>query len=92
MQDGICDAFNSEMRDELLKETLFLRLNHAREVVACWVADYNLARIHSVLDHQTLAAFAGRITAMGVGSTKPMRSAARLLLPPRKRAIVTRRI
>ena len=41
MQNGICEAFNSKMRDELLNETLFFGLDHAREIVARWVADYN---------------------------------------------------
>jgi putative transposase len=65
MQNGICEAFNSKMRDELLNETLFFGLDHAREVVARWVADYNLARPHSALDYQTPTAFAAQITAMG---------------------------
>ena len=53
------------MRDELLNETLFFGLDHAREIVARWVADYNLARPHSALDYQTPAAFAAQLTAMG---------------------------
>ena len=65
MQNGICEAFNSKMRDELLNETLFFGLDHAREIVARWVADYNLARPHSALDYQTPAAFAAQLTAMG---------------------------
>ena len=34
MQNGICEAFNSKMRDELLNETMFFGLEHARSVVA----------------------------------------------------------
>jgi putative transposase len=34
MQNGICEAFNSKMRDELLNETLFFGLDHARSVIA----------------------------------------------------------
>ena len=31
MQNGICEAFNGRMRDELLNETIFYDLGHARE-------------------------------------------------------------
>ena len=65
MQNGICEAFNSKMRDELLNETLFFSLDHARRVVAEWVADYNAARPHSALGYQTPAAFAAQLAAMG---------------------------
>ena len=34
MQNGNCEAFNGRMRDELLNETLFFDLGHAREAVA----------------------------------------------------------
>jgi putative transposase len=53
------------MRDELLNETLFFGLDHARSVVAEWVADYNAARPHSALGYQTPAGFAAQLTAMG---------------------------
>lgn len=65
MQNGICEAFNSKMRDELLNETLFHGLDHARAVVADWVADYNAERPHSALGYETPAAFAAQLTAMG---------------------------
>ena len=39
MQNGICESFNSKMRDELLNATLFFGLDHAHSVVAAWVAD-----------------------------------------------------
>jgi putative transposase len=39
MQNGICEAFNGRMRDELLNETLFFSLDHARAATARWVAD-----------------------------------------------------
>ena len=31
MQNGFCESFNGRMRDELLNETLFLGLAHAKE-------------------------------------------------------------
>ena len=65
MQNGICEAFNSKMRDELLNETLFFGLDHARSAVAHRVADYNSGRPHSALGYQTPAAYAAQFTAMG---------------------------
>jgi putative transposase len=46
------------MRDELLNESLFFGLDHARQLIAAWVADYNTARPHSSLGYQTPTAFA----------------------------------
>ena len=65
MQNGICEAFNSKMRDELLNETLFFGLDHARNVIDAWVADYNANRPHSALGYQTPAAYAAQLAAMG---------------------------
>ena len=65
MQNGICEALNSKMRDELLNETLFFGLDHARSVVAAWVADHNAARPHSALGYKTPAAYAAQLAAMG---------------------------
>ena len=65
MQNGICEAFNSKRSDELLNETLFFGLDHARSAVSRWVADYNAARPHSALGYQTPAAYAAHLTAMG---------------------------
>jgi putative transposase len=39
MQNWICEAFNSKMRDEVLNETLFFGLDHARSIIAAWVTD-----------------------------------------------------
>ncbi len=41
MQNGFCESFNGRMRDELLNESLFLGLDHAREKIAAWIDDYN---------------------------------------------------
>ena len=65
MQNGICEAFNARMRDELLNETLFFDLGHARAALARWVADYNQHRPHSSLGYATPAAYAAQLTAMG---------------------------
>lgn len=53
------------MRDELLNETLFFGINHARETVAGWVRVYNTERPHSALGYQTPKDFAAQLTAMG---------------------------
>ncbi|MCE6949483.1 transposase family protein, partial [Cereibacter sphaeroides] len=49
MQNGNCEAFNGRMRDELLNETLFFGIDHARETVARWTKIYNTERPHSAL-------------------------------------------
>ena len=49
------------MRDELLNETLFLSLAHARAVIRAWADDYNTERPHSSLGYATPAAFAAEI-------------------------------
>jgi transposase InsO family protein len=57
MQNGYMESFNGRMRDELLNESLFFGLDHARELIASWVEDYNTARPHSSLGYQTPQAF-----------------------------------
>ena len=63
MQNGFCEAFNGRMRDELLNETIFRDLDHARSVIARWVVGYNRRRPHSALGYLTPAAFAAKLTA-----------------------------
>jgi putative transposase len=46
MQNGFCESFNGRMRDELLNETLFFGLDHARAKISAWVDDYNPASQH----------------------------------------------
>ena len=66
MQNGYVESFNGKMRDELLNETLFFSLDHARQTITAWVEDYNTARPHSALAYQTPAAFAAKLTATGL--------------------------
>ena len=63
MQNGICEAFNGRMRDELLNETVFRDLDHARSVIARWVGDYNQRRPHSALGYLPPATYAANLTA-----------------------------
>jgi putative transposase len=63
MQNGFCESFNGRMRDELLNESLFFGLDHARQVIGAWADDYNTARPHSALGYRTPAAYAATLTA-----------------------------
>ncbi|MER9141041.1 IS3 family transposase [Mesorhizobium sp. M0830] len=65
MQNGYVESFNGRMRDELLNESLFFGLDHARRAIAEWREDFNTARPHSSLGYQTPAAYAEVITATG---------------------------
>jgi transposase InsO family protein len=86
MQNGFCESFNGRMRDELLNETLFFGLDHAREKVRSWVHDYNHQRPHSSLGYATPADYAAALTATGDRLAARTSSADRLLLTPRPRA------
>jgi putative transposase len=46
-QNTFVESFNGRLRDELLNETLFSSLDHARELLAAWQNDYNTVRPHS---------------------------------------------
>jgi hypothetical protein len=63
MQNGFCESFNGRMRDELLNESLFLDLHHARSRIANWIDDYNQQRPHSALGYLTPAAYAANLSA-----------------------------
>ena len=58
------------MRDELLNETLFTSLAHAREKIAAWVDDYNTGRPHSSLGYATPAAFAADLKKQGAAALR----------------------
>ncbi len=57
-QNGFIESFNGRLRDELLNETLFRSLPHAREVLGAWRDDYNHERPHSKLGWMTPLDFA----------------------------------
>ena len=75
MQNGNCEAFNGRMRDELLNETMFMSLAHARVEIAAWVEDYNRERPHSSLGYATPAAFAAELDKQWPASLRPTGSA-----------------
>jgi putative transposase len=59
-QNAFIESFNGRLRDELLNETLFSSLAHAREALSFWKDDYNTIRPHSGLGNLTPAAYAYR--------------------------------
>ena len=65
MQNAFCESFNGRMRDELLNETLFLGLRHARTKIAAWALDFNTERPHSAIGYLTPAANAALLSATG---------------------------
>jgi len=60
MQNGFVESFNGRLRDELLNETMFRSLAHAREVLSDWRNDYNGERPHTSLNGLTPNEFARR--------------------------------
>ena len=74
-QNGFIESFNGRLRDELLNETLFHSLPHARAELDAWRQDYNEERPHSQLGWLTPVAYAsarcgqtGRVAALRKGS------------------------
>lgn len=48
-QNAFIESFNGKLRDELLNETIFMSLDHARHALANWKDDYNHVRPHSAI-------------------------------------------
>lgn len=63
MQKGFCERFNGRMGDELLNESPFLGLDHARTRIATCADDYNQRRPHSALGYLTPADYAASLSA-----------------------------
>lgn len=57
-QNAFIESFNGRLRDELLNETIFSSLVHAREALADWKEDYNTVRPHSALGNLPPAVYA----------------------------------
>lgn len=47
------ESFNGGLRDELLNETIFISLDHARQALANWKNAYDLVRPHSAIGNKT---------------------------------------
>ena len=58
VHNAFIESFNGRLRDELLNETLFRSLPHARVALETWRRDYNAERPHSSLGWHTPMAFA----------------------------------
>jgi putative transposase len=71
LQNAFVESFNGRLRDELLNETLFTSLAHAREALANWMADYNQERPHSRIGNLPPALYAtGRGAALHRGASR----------------------
>ena len=57
-QNAFIESFNGRLRDELLNETLFVSLDHARQTLAIWMDDYNTVRPHSAIGNVPPAVYA----------------------------------
>ena len=57
-QNAFIESFNGRLRDELLNETLFVSLAHARCALAAWKLDYNTVRPHSAIGNLPPAVYA----------------------------------
>ena len=57
-QNAFIESFNGRLRDELLNETLFSSLSHARQALGEWMIDYNTLRPHSRLGNLPPAVYA----------------------------------
>jgi putative transposase len=81
-QNGFVESFNGRMRDELLNETLFFSLDHARSAIARWAADFNLCRPHSALGYLTPAAYAANLAATNDRLRNPDQLRRSFVAPP----------
>jgi len=57
-QNAFIESFNGRLRDELLNETLFGSLAHARAALTEWRLDYNTVRPHSSIGNLPPADYA----------------------------------
>ena len=90
-QNGFVESFNGRMRDELLNESLFFGLDHARQKVAAWALDYNTRRPHSSIGYLTPEAFAASLTATGRPAAQDESCAARPVAHPTLRGVTNPR-
>jgi putative transposase len=58
IQNAFVESFNGRLRDELLNETMFRSLSHAKKLLAEWRTDYNGCRPHTSLNGLTPNEFA----------------------------------
>ena len=75
-QNTFIESFNGRLRDEVLNETLFASLAHARATLADWRDDYNVDRPHSGIGWQTPNAYAATFAPQRGLTRHPMTSSA----------------
>lgn len=93
MQNGFAESFNGRMRDELLNETLFCDMAHARFTIRARAMDYNQERPNSALGYQTPKAFAENLFTATDSRAAPQPSSAQLsVAPPVPSGVSTQRI
>ena len=89
-QNGYNESFNGRLRGDLLNETLFRSLGHARIVLETWRRDYNEQRPHSKLGWLTPRAFADARCGQAAGVLRSLEAPHPRLLPhPLTRAQIT---
>lgn len=88
MGERLLRVLNGRMRDELLNETLFHGIDHARAVIREWAEDYNTCRPHSSIEYQTPAGYAETIFAMGSGMPVPIAKKAPKGTPTNAEALI----
>ena len=86
-QNAFIESFNGRLRDELLNETLFVSLAHARSALADWKDDYNMIRPHSAIGNLPPAIYAklsdpamqrgGSLRSLGGYAPRPIASPSR---------------
>lgn len=74
MQNGFVESFNGRMPDELLNETMFRNLAHARVAIRDWVHDCNTNRPHSAIGYETPETFAERLNSATDRYAAPLES------------------
>jgi putative transposase len=77
------------MRDELLNESLFFGLDHARTKITAWVDDYNQRRPHSSLGYLSPAAYAAYFTATCDRLRNPNQLRRSHIAPPAPRGVTS---
>lgn len=75
-QNAFVESFNGWLRDELLNETLFSSMAHARVVLQTWRNDYNTNRPHSRIGWLTPVEYARKFTPRRDQALRSMRRSA----------------
>jgi putative transposase len=91
VQNAFIESFNGRLRDELLNETLFKSLPHARAVLEAWRTDHNTTRPHSRLGWLAPAEFAASFPPRQASALRSVinsapPAAAAFSLPPTRRS------